>query len=267
MPARSLIAAALALSCALASACNASPEQPPPPAPKPNGAKGLSVAALAELRTPNAWVPTPFLDGLLTVALPPMLRKAPLPAVPPGSKLEAASVVSMRNDNDTLSFVVNRGGHLREADVGAVCQGMSTADMGGTGSIIAREMLTTHATPICKLHSVSSGYLTMQRLVSIEGRGTHIAVTLADDSDDATKLAAEKILGTIQLKLTEEGSPCAAGTAAKCADDRRMLSCKDGRWSVMYCNAACEAQGGPGDGCVWSSERNAPLCMCGDAPR
>jgi hypothetical protein len=96
----------------------------------------------------------------------------------------------MRNENDTFSFVVNRGGHLREADVGQVCESMSTADMGGTGTIIAREMLTTHATPICKLHSVSTGYLTMQRLVSIEGRGTHIAVTLADSHDETTMIAA-----------------------------------------------------------------------------
>jgi hypothetical protein len=263
MPACSLKLPVLALSFVLMSACTTSSEPPPPP--KPKGAKGLSVAALAELRTPGAWLPTPFIDGVLTVSLPPMLRKAPPPAIP-GSKLDAASVVSMRNEDDTLSFVVNRGGHLREADVGAVCSSMSTADMGGTGgSVVAREMLTTHATPICKLHTVTAGYLTMQRLVSIEGRGTHIAVTLADNHDDATKSAAERILGTIQLKLTAEGTACAADAAAKCVDDRRMLSCKEGQWKATYCNDACEGQGGPAEGCIWDKEKSEPLCMCGEA--
>jgi hypothetical protein len=139
--------------------------------------------------------------------------------------------------------------------------------MGGTGgSVVTREMLTTHATPICKLHTVTAGYLTMQRLVSIEGRGTHIAVTLADHHDDATKLAAERILGTIQLKLTAEGTPCAADAAAKCVDDRRLLSCKEGLWNALYCNAACEGQGGATGGCSWDAKSDAASCACGTPP-
>jgi hypothetical protein len=259
MVARDSIIPVLALSFVLASACSSSSE----PAKPKKGTKGLSAAALAELRTPDAWVPTPFLDGVLTVSLPPMLRKRPAPQVA-GAQYDANAVVSMSNEDDTFGFVLNRGEYLREADVGTLCADLSTADLAATGGrVVAREVLTTHATPICKLHSVTGGYLTMQRLVSIEGHGTHIAVTLADGHDEATKLAAERILGTIQLKLTAEGSACPAEAAAKCVDDRRLMSCKDGRWSSTYCNVACEGHGGPGDGCSWDDQRNEPVCACG----
>jgi hypothetical protein len=248
----------LAASFVLASACSPSAEPS-----KPKGSHGLSEAALAELRAPQAWLPTPFLDGVLTVSLPPMLRKKPAPPLA-GAQYDPSSVVSMSNDNDTFGFVLNHGGPLQENDVAALCADLSSTDLSAAGGrVVAREVLTTHATPICKLHSVTAGYLTMQRLVSIEGRGTHIAVTLADSQDEATKLAAERILATIQLELTAAGSPCPPDAASKCVDDRRLLSCKDGRWSAMYCNAACEGHGGPGDGCYWDGARKAPICDCG----
>jgi hypothetical protein len=165
-------------------------------------------------------------------------------------------------ENSSLRFSVSREGPLREDSLEKLCASMEKRFAGSSTLLLENLMYTRGGMALCRVKTRNGDQMTVQHIGVLEGRTMMLVANFKMDEYVNVMPVIQSVLASLQYIPTQVGTKCSAHSEETCFDDRRIMTCEDGKRELLRCDVVCEDHGGTALGCLFADDRVTPICAC-----